>query len=84
MEFWCVFLLLLFELVPKPQVNLMIKTWLIQVSVCVCGGGGVSVGNSSVPQIKVRNRKLFSYFSAKKYVVCTQNDLLDDTVLLST
>ena len=37
----------------------------------------------SVPQIRVRSR-FFSYFSTQKYAVCTQNNRLDDTVLLST
>ena len=45
------------------------KTWLIQVS----------GGNTSVPQIRVRNKDLFfSYFLNQKYVVCTQNNRLDD------
>ena len=34
-------------------------------------------------QIKVRNRKLFSYFSNKTYVVGTQITRLGETVLLS-
>ena len=50
------------------------KTWLIQVS----------GGNSSVSQIRVRNRELFFLFLSQKYVVCTQNNRLDDMVLLST
>ena len=50
------------------------KIWLIRVI----------GGNSPVLQIRVRNRKLFSYFSTKKYAVRTQNNRLDDTVLLST
>ena len=54
------------------------KTWLIRVS----------GGNSSVLQIRVRNRTLFvlllnQKILAKKYLVCTQNNRLDDTVLLS-
>ena len=36
------------------------------------------------PQIKVCNRKLFSYFSTKTYVVGTQKNPLNETVLLST
>ena len=54
--------------------NDMNKTWLIQVS----------GGNSSVPQIRVHNRKLFSYFSAQKLVVCTQNNCLDNMVRMCT
>ena len=55
------------------------KTWLIRVS----------GGNSSVLQIRVCNRKLFFSISqpqniCKKYLVCTQNNRLDDKVLLST
>ena len=49
------------------------KTWLIQVS----------GGNSPVPQIRVRNRELFFLFLNQKYVVCAQNNRLDDMVLLS-
>ena len=67
------FLLLLFELVPSEP-NDINKTWLIQVS----------RGNSSFPQIRVRNRKLFFLFLNQKYLVCTQNNHLDDMVLLST
>ena len=44
----------------------------------------VSWGNSSVPQIRVGNRKYFFLFLKQKYVVCTQNNRLDDTVHLST
>ena len=36
------------------------------------------------PQIRVRNGKLFSYFSTKTYVVGTQKSRLTETVLLST
>ena len=49
------------------------NTWLIQVS----------GGNSSGPKIRVCKR-FFSLFLNQKYVVCTQNIRLDDTVLLST
>ena len=35
-------------------------------------------------QIREHNRKLFSYFSTKTYVVGTQKNRLDETVLLST
>ena len=38
----------------------------------------------SGPQIRVHNKKLFSYFSTKTYVVGTQKNRLDETVLLST
>ena len=34
-------------------------------------------------QIRVCNRKLFSYFSTKTYVVGTQKNRLDETVLLN-
>ena len=44
----------------------------------------VSGGNSSVPQIRVRYRELFFLFLNQKYVVCTQNNHLNDMVLLST
>ena len=44
----------------------------------------VSGGNSSVPQIRVRYRELFFLFLNQKYVVCTQNNRLNDMVLLST
>ena len=43
--------------------------------------GNISMGG---PQIRVRNWKLFSYFSTKTYVVGTQKNRLDETVLLST
>ena len=35
-------------------------------------------------QIRVRTGKLFSYFSTKTYVVGTQKNRLNETVLLST
>ena len=38
----------------------------------------------SGPEIRVCNWKLFSYFSTKTYVVGTQNNCLNETVLLST
>ena len=50
------------------------KIWLIRVS----------GGNSSVLQIRVRNRKLFFLFLNQKICWRTQNNHLDDTVLLST
>ena len=50
------------------------KTWLIQVS----------GGRSSVPQIRMRNRELLFPISQPKYVVCTQNNRLDDMTVLST
>ena len=60
---------------PLPsEPNDINKTWLIQVS----------GGNSSVPQIRVGNRKYFFFFLKQKYVVCTQNNRLDDMVHLST
>ena len=34
--------------------------------------------------VRVRNQKHFSYISTKTYVVGTQNDRLNETVLLST
>ena len=36
------------------------------------------------PQIRERNEKYFSYFSTKTYVVGTQKNRLNETVLLST
>ena len=72
MELWCVFYCSSLNKSPDEP-NDINKTWLIQFS----------GGNSSVPQIRVRNR-FFSKFSTKKYVVCTQNNRLDDMVLLST
>ena len=39
---------------------------------------------SAVPQIRVRIGKLFLYFSSKTYVVGTQKNRLNETVLLST
>ena len=36
------------------------------------------------PQIRVRNSKLFSYFSTKTYVVGTQKNRPIETVLLNT
>ena len=36
------------------------------------------------PQIRVCNEKLFSYFSTKTYVVGTQKNRLNETVLLRT
>ena len=39
---------------------------------------------TSGPQIRVGNWNLFSYFSTKTYVVGTQKNRLDETVLLST
>ena len=69
MEFWCVFAALPSE---PSDIN---KTWLIQVI----------AGNSSVPQIRARNRELFFLFLNQNiYVVCTQNNRLDDMGLLST
>ena len=38
----------------------------------------------SRPQLSVRNRKLFTYFSTKTYVVGTQKNPLNEMVLLST
>ena len=35
------------------------------------------------PQIRVRNENYFSYFSTKTYVVDTQKNRFDETVLLS-
>ena len=35
-------------------------------------------------QLRVRNEKLISYFSARTYVVGTQKNRLNETVLLST
>ena len=55
MEYFGVFLLLHFELVPSEP-NDINKTRLIQVS----------RGNSSFPQIRVRNRKLFFLFLNQK------------------
>ena len=67
------FLLLFFEFKSPSEPSDINKTWLIQVS----------GGNSSVPQIRVRNRELFFLFLNQKYVVCTQNNPLNDMVLLS-
>ena len=50
MEFWCVFAALPSE---PSDIN---KTWFMQVS----------GGNSSVPQIRVRNRELFVLFLHQK------------------
>ena len=38
----------------------------------------------SGPQIRVRTGKYFSYFSTKTYVVGTQKNRLNETILLST
>ena len=40
--------------------------------------------NLSGPQIRCITENYFSYFSTKRYVVCTQKNRLDKTVLLST
>ena len=42
------------------------------------------VSSNSGLQIRVCTRKLFSYFSTKTYVVGTQKNCHDETVLLST
>ena len=67
------FLLLLFELV-QSEPNDINKTWLIQVS----------GGNSLVPQIRARNRKLFFLFLNQNISDVYLDNGLDDTFLLST
>ena len=42
------------------------------------------MGKYQAPQIRVCNFKLFSYFSTKTYVMSTQKNRLNETVLLST
>ena len=42
------------------------------------------VGREAGPQIRVRNWIFFSYFSTETYVVGTQKNSLNETVLLST
>ena len=48
------------------------------------GSHFTKVCHSSGPQIRLRSRNYFSYFSSKTYVVGTQKNCLNETVLLST
>ena len=59
---------------PGGKVNIALWSVLFLVWAIILSG----------PQIRVRNWKLFSYFSTKTYVVGTRKNRLDETVLLST
>ena len=52
--------------------------------VCVGSAVGDPVSTGQAPRLECVTENYFSYFSTKTYVVSTQKNRLDETVLLST
>ena len=72
-----------FRLTPSKGTHISFMNKAIQPYKCTCSYKR-TLNTLTGPQIRVRNWKSFSYFSTKTYVVGTQKNRLNETVLLRT